>query len=322
MALPGQGSSIIPWIVSPGLKGISAAGTASRRSGIRAKSERSAISISARARFWPRHWWMPKPNAMWWRAERSSPVASGDGYVASSRLIERGREDDAVAGPDRLSADLDVLLGHPQHAVRDGQEPHQLLDGGRHQARLGPQLGQLLGVLEQGEGAERDHVGGRLVAGDQQDHDEPDQLLAGPARRRAAAPSTSSSSTPSPGFFSLAVDQLAEVLLQLVAGVLGLLGRRGRAAAGGTAPRRTRGRRTGRRAARRSPSRARAARRRSPARRAGPAASIASSSSSTIRWMSGRSAATRLTLKLGTSIRRWALCSGSSTPSRAALRSA
>ncbi len=53
----------------------------------------------------------------------------------------------------------------------------------------------------------------------------------------------------------------------------------------------------------------------------GPWAIIASSSSSTIRWIQGRSAAARLTVNDGISIRRCRWCSGSSTPSRATLRS-
>lgn len=51
-----------------------------------------------------------------------------------------------------------------------------------------------------------------------------------------------------------------------------------------------------------------------------PRATIVSISRSTVSWICGRMAAVRLTEKLGISIRRCRLCSGSSTPSRAARR--
>jgi hypothetical protein len=72
---------------------------------------------------------------------------------------------------DRPAVDLDVLQGDPAASrVGDGEVAQQFLDrAGDQRGVLGvAQGGELVGVLEQCERAERDHVGGRLMAGGQQ----------------------------------------------------------------------------------------------------------------------------------------------------------
>ncbi len=80
-------------------------------------------------------------------------------------------DDDALAGPDGFTADLDILDGDAALSVLDDRQvAHQLL------ARVGDDLGilgiaqevGLLRILQQREDADADHIGGGLVPGDQQ----------------------------------------------------------------------------------------------------------------------------------------------------------
>ncbi len=86
--------------------------------------------------------------------------------------VGRGQiDDDPVTGADGLAADLDVLQRHPAlTGLDDGQIAHQFLDRvGDHLRILGiSQEVGLLRVLQQGQDADPDHVGGGLVPGDQQ----------------------------------------------------------------------------------------------------------------------------------------------------------
>jgi hypothetical protein len=66
-----------------------------------------------------------------------------DGRVA---VDDGGREKHAVAGADHGGLDIDVVDGHTPAPLRDGQHPHQLLDGGGQQRGVGAQLGEALGV--------------------------------------------------------------------------------------------------------------------------------------------------------------------------------
>ncbi len=130
----------------------------------------------------------------------------------------------------------------------------------------------------------RDHVGGRLVARDRQDDRQRDQLLAVGGALAQLLPDQVVQRALA-GCPALAVDQLAQVRLQSVAGVLGVGGPGPAQQATGLVPRkRSRGRRKGdAEAARRSPSRGTgSARVRHQFGGAGPCAIIASSRSSTI----------------------------------------
>ena len=105
----------------------------------------------------------------------------GVGVLEALRVAVGGqqRDDDGRSLADRLAAELDVLRGVAVEDVGDGQVAHELLDGVGHQVRVGAQLGQLLGVLQEREGAQCQHVGGGLVAGEQQQEGDADQLLDG-----------------------------------------------------------------------------------------------------------------------------------------------
>ena len=95
------------------------------------------------------------------------------GFGVGGRIPVRGRQvdDDALAGADGLAADLDVLDGHPALAVLDDRQvAHQLFGGVGDELRVVgiPKQRSLFGVLQQGQHADADHVGGGLVPGDQQ----------------------------------------------------------------------------------------------------------------------------------------------------------
>ncbi len=90
------------------------------------------------------------------------------GLRVGGRIPVRGSEidDDALTGADRLAADLDVLDGHPALAVLDDRQvAHQLFDGVGDELRVVGIAKQrsLFGVLQQGQHADADHVGGGLV---------------------------------------------------------------------------------------------------------------------------------------------------------------
>ena len=74
---------------------------------------------------------------------------------------------------------LDVAhRGAGQHLGRR-LDPEHLLDRGRDQRRVGHELGPLLGVASEQLGAEPDQGRGRVVAGDQEQEGEAEQLLVG-----------------------------------------------------------------------------------------------------------------------------------------------
>jgi hypothetical protein len=75
----------------------------------------------------------------------------------------------------------------PRHRAALGgrrRRPAQhLLDRGRQQARVGPERGQLVGLLEEGEHAARDRVASRLGTGGEEQREEGVQLEVGELRR-------------------------------------------------------------------------------------------------------------------------------------------
>src|SRR6185436_12336729 len=92
----------------------------------------------------------------------------------------RQRGHDRLTGPDALTVDLDVLRGNSDQAeLRDGQVAQQLLDGPVDHRGVRAQGRQLRRVLQQGQGAQGQHVRGRLVAGNKQQVPDADQLLVG-----------------------------------------------------------------------------------------------------------------------------------------------
>ncbi len=130
---------------------------------------------------------------------------------------ERGGEEDALPLADRRPVHLDVLDREALQPLGDGEEAQQLLD---HDGRRGlprAQRRQLTGVAQQGERAERDHVRGRLVSGDEQDQGEGDEVLPAHGSVRTV-PVDQLVQQPLPRIGAFAVDQRAEVLLQFDAG--------------------------------------------------------------------------------------------------------
>ncbi len=97
------------------------------------------------------------------------------------------REDHRRARGDGLPAHLDVLQRHPHERLGDAQIPQQLLHGLAAECGIGAQRGQLPGVPEKGEGAERQHVGGGVEPGREQDQADPLQLLVGEIAVRQVA---------------------------------------------------------------------------------------------------------------------------------------
>ncbi len=74
-----------------------------------------------------------------------------------------------LTGRGHLSGQLDVLQGRPGGAgVDDGLVPHELFHGVFGERGVGQEPGQLVGVFEEGEDAQGEHVGGRLMARDEQ----------------------------------------------------------------------------------------------------------------------------------------------------------
>ena len=100
----------------------------------------------------------------------------GVGEGAAVPVGGHGRGDDALARLDGDAADLDVLGGDPGDGVGDGEVAQHLLDGHRDLGRVGDDRGQLLRVLQETDGAQRDHVGRGLVPRDEQQERHADQF--------------------------------------------------------------------------------------------------------------------------------------------------
>src|SRR5690606_24108744 len=91
-------------------------------------------------------------------------------------------------GGDRAAVQGDVVGGHPQgDDVGHRQVAQQFVDGARPQRGVLAQAGQLVGVAQQRQGRQRDHVAGGLVPGVEGDADLGEQGAAGdlPAGQRA-----------------------------------------------------------------------------------------------------------------------------------------
>ncbi|GAA3109808.1 hypothetical protein GCM10017687_22810 [Streptomyces echinatus] len=98
--------------------------------------------------------------------------------TASSRLAAFSITRTPSPGADLPAADEHVLGGGArQSGVVDGQVAQQLLDRARQQGGVLLQLVQLVGVFEEGDGADADHLGHRVVAGEQQQGRHADEFL-------------------------------------------------------------------------------------------------------------------------------------------------
>ena len=120
-------------------------------------------------------------------AERDVRVGmTGDlevlGIVAEDFLVAVGRaveHDDGVALFDALAADFDVGGRGARHVRHRGGPAQHLLDRCRDERGVGDQLGALVRVVDQGQGAQRDEVAGGLVARHQQQEGEVQQIVVG-----------------------------------------------------------------------------------------------------------------------------------------------
>ena len=77
-----------------------------------------------------------------------------------------------------MSGDLHIRRGRArQQRLHDGQPAQQLLDGGLDQRRIIADHRELVRVSQQGQGAQAEHVRGRLMPGQQQQFRDADQLI-------------------------------------------------------------------------------------------------------------------------------------------------
>jgi hypothetical protein len=145
----------------------------------------------------------------------------GVGIALGVAVCGRQRERDGLPGPDGAPCQLDVLLGHAHRPdVGDGEVAKELLGRLLRQAGVVAQPGCLVGVLQQQEGAQAEHVGGGFVPGRQQQQAHAGQLLVvelatadQPAEQVVA------------GLGALAGDQLGEVGHDVRGALRALLGR-------------------------------------------------------------------------------------------------
>src|SRR3569833_487296 len=112
------------------------------------------------------------------QAEAEGDLAAGVtmdvqlGGVVERLFVPVGREcdrDDALALADQFAADLDVGHRDPRGGqVGDREVAQELLGHVRGQVGVALELGELVGVLQQGHRAQRDHVRAGLMPGDEQ----------------------------------------------------------------------------------------------------------------------------------------------------------
>ncbi len=122
---------------------------------------------------------MPLPNERWRRApERWMSKRSGSsnlGSVAVGRTEQH--QHSGPLGDHGSLAEVDVgACLPPPHALTAGVEPESFLDSVGDQRRLGTDLGPLVGVLCQQPHCIGQQVGGGLVAGDPEPHDDAGDL--------------------------------------------------------------------------------------------------------------------------------------------------
>ena len=99
---------------------------------------------------------------------------------SGSRLPDGQRGEHQLAGGDRHAGDLDVGGGDPRdRGLHDRQPPQQFLDGGTDRVRIVAHRGQLIGVTQQRERAEPQHVRRGLVPGEQQQAGDADEFVVG-----------------------------------------------------------------------------------------------------------------------------------------------
>ena len=94
--------------------------------------------------------------------------------------VDRGREGKhPVAFADRHTADLDILQRDAARRELDrGEIAQQFLDRRFGERRIGLEGGELVGMLQQQDDAQRDHVGRRVVPGAQNHRADVGQILA------------------------------------------------------------------------------------------------------------------------------------------------
>ena len=245
--------------------------------------------------------------------------ASGDVDELRVAIARRQRREHQLARRDRHAGDLDVGGGDARdRGLHDRQPAQQLLDGGPDGVGVVAHRGQLVGMPQQRQRAEPEHVRRGLVAGQQQQAGDADEFVVGElvavladqhaedvvAGVAAGARRPASACTRGPG---------AAVRCARASAATGRVGVRSVAGS-------RRGRRRARRAARRSPatgSAARSSRRDRPAARRLPSRRGARSTISMIR---GSSRFIRRMVNSGVSMRRSRWCSGGSRPSRLPAR--
>ena len=101
------------------------------------------------------------------------------GTVGEHLLVAvRGRveQSDAVTGAQLLAAELDVAGHGAGEADHRARPPQDLLGRGRQQGRVLPELGELVGMVEQCHQPLGERVSGRLAAGEGQHHEEQVEL--------------------------------------------------------------------------------------------------------------------------------------------------
>ena len=86
-------------------------------------------------------------------------------------------QDDDLVGADRVSLDIHVGRGTPGQPGKRWSAAQYLLDGGGQPGRIGPQLRGGVGVLVERDDGVAQEGGRGDVAGDQEQPDEPDDLL-------------------------------------------------------------------------------------------------------------------------------------------------
>jgi hypothetical protein len=134
------------------------------------------MRISMRARGAPRQWCTPWPKATWGgpsrvmsKRPRSSTTA---GSLAAGTLNTTARRAGSSRPRSRRRAAPDA------GGAADDREPaHQLLDRARHRLGVVAHDGELLGVAQQGQGAEAEHVRRGLLPGHEQQIGDPDELV-------------------------------------------------------------------------------------------------------------------------------------------------
>ena len=113
-------------------------------------------------------------------SSRATSSRSGSGKRDVVAIGGIQDHDHQVATADRLAAQLDVRRGPAVERTLDRAfEAKDLLDRGRDQARILSHEGELFGVGEQVDDCVADQTDGRLVPGDDQQDDHPEDLLLG-----------------------------------------------------------------------------------------------------------------------------------------------